>query len=66
MDGALDDLVKDKLKDNDDKTLEDMKEKSSILTKLKDEICSVQYIKLVCSLFTNAFIVLSKSSFLSQ
>ena len=43
---ALDDLEKDKLKDNDDKPLEDMKEKSSILTQLKDEICSVQYISL--------------------
>ena len=42
----MDDLEKDKLKDNDDKPLEDIKEKSSILTQLKDEICSVQYISL--------------------
>ena len=40
-----DDLEKDKLKDNEDRSLEDMKE-SSILTQLKNEICSLQYVSL--------------------
>ena len=43
---AVDDLEKDKLKGNEDKPLDDIEEKSSILTQLKNEICSLQYISL--------------------